>query len=210
MILFADFWLPLFTDPSISHIFITYVLLSLIFISVITGAIIGKKYFSKSRVRTLESRLEPRNMKIGLCLGSLTNSGARILGRSEYCPFNEPQLHSMLENSVVCVLHGDVGNLIGPFPIMGNLEDMFYVSFGFRERDNPHKPRDLTHFIESGGTLGFLLLYYPNRLDPTILIRKKHITDSFKDATDEISHVSELLPEKLARIEEDIQFLLLF
>lgn len=211
MILFSEFWLPLLNDPSISYISIAYILLPLIILALTTGAIIWKKYFTKSRRKALESQLETRNVKIGLCLGSLTNSGTRILRRSEYCPFNEPHLHSMLEYSAISVLHGKIGDLIGPFPMKSASQDeMHYISLGFQILDRLYDSKGLENYLKDGGTLGIFLLYYPEQLDSSILLKKKLIINSFKTATNDISHVSDLTPEKLARIEEDIQFLSLF
>ncbi|UCG03920.1 MAG: hypothetical protein JSW11_08020 [Candidatus Heimdallarchaeota archaeon] len=211
MIFFADFWLPLLTDPSISYISIAYILLPLTILVLTSGVIIWKKFFVLPRGKTLESRLETRNVKIGLCLGSLTNKGTRILGRSEYCPFNEPQLHSMLEYSAVSVLHGDIGSIIGPFPMRNSSqEEMHYVSYGFRIKDRLYDFKALETYLKDGGVLGIFLLYYPEQLDSSILLKKKLIMNSFKSATNNISQVSDLIPEKIARIEEDIQFLSLF
>lgn len=211
LILFSEFWLPLLTNPSISYSSIAYFLLPPVVLVFTIGVIIWKVYFAKSETRTLDSRLETRNVKIGLCLGSLTNTGTRILGRSEYCPFNEPQLHSMLEYSAVSVLHGNLGNLIGPFPMKNSsLEEMHYISFGFQVVDRLYDSEDLENYLDNGGILGIFLLYFPEHLDSSILLKKKLIIDSFKSVTNEISHVSDLTPEKMARIEEDIQFLSLF
>ncbi|MHA2246013.1 MAG: hypothetical protein ACXADY_13705 [Candidatus Hodarchaeales archaeon] len=209
MILFVDFWLPLLTDPSIPYSSIAFVILTLIILVVTAGAIVWKKYFSKSNNNTLESRFDARNMKLGLCLGSITNNGTKILERSDYCPFNEPQLHSMLEYSAVCVLHGDIGKIIGPFPMKSH-EEMHYISFGFQIPERVNDSENLGNFIQSGGVLGLFLLYYPVRLDSSILLKKKNIINSLKSGINNISHISELLPEKLARIEEEIQFFSLF
>ncbi|MHA2202881.1 MAG: hypothetical protein ACW991_04260 [Candidatus Hodarchaeales archaeon] len=208
LILFAEFWLPLLNDPSISSI--AYVFLPLILIAVIAGAITWK-FVTKSKMDISESRFETRNVKIGLCLGSLSDNGTRILERSEYCPFNEPQLHSMLDYSAVSVLHGDLQNLIGPFPMKSSTqEEMHYISFGFQIPNRLQNPVDLETYLKEGEILGIFLLYYPEQLDSSILLRKKHIITSFKSVIKDITHVSELTPEELARIEEDIQFLSLF
>jgi len=211
MTLFSDFWLPLLTDPSIPYGTIAYVLLPLIILVIVTGVIIWKRFLPKKKKNALESRMNARNVKLGLCLGSLTTSGTRILERSKYCPFNEPQLHSMLEYSAVSILHGEVENLIGPFPMKSDSqEEMLYVSFGFKIMDNVYESEDLQDYLKDGGVLGVFLLYYPEYLDSSILLKKKFIINSFKSAIKNVSQVSDLIPEKLFRIEEDIQFLSLF
>ncbi|MFX1514952.1 MAG: hypothetical protein ACFFC6_01495 [Promethearchaeota archaeon] len=211
MTLFSDFWLPFLTDPSIPYSTIAYYLFPIIIIFIIAGTIIWKKIFVKPMNFTIESRISTRNVKIGLCLGSLSNVGTKILRRSDYCPFNEPQLHSMLEYSSISVLHGDVGNLIGPFPMKStSQEEMHYISYGFKTMTRVDDSKDLENFLREGGILGIFLLYYPEQLDSSILLKKKLIMDSFNSATNDITNVSDLIPEKLARIEEDIQFLSLF
>ncbi|MFX0205445.1 MAG: hypothetical protein ACFFDT_05620 [Candidatus Hodarchaeota archaeon] len=210
MILFSDFWLPLFTDPSIPYVNITFFLLPIMTVAIIIGIKIWKNYFPKS-LETSESRISTRNVRIGLCLGSLSDTGTRILGRSEYCPFNEPQLHSMLEYSATSVLHGDIGTIIGPFPMKSiSQEEMLYISFGFKTMEKVHYSKVLKNYLKDGGTLGIFLLYYPEQLDSSILLKKKLIIDSFNSATNEIFNVTDLIPEKLAQVEEDIQLLSLF
>ncbi len=55
MILFADFWLPLLTDPSIPYSSIAFVILTIIILAVTAGAIVWKMYFTKSSSETIES-----------------------------------------------------------------------------------------------------------------------------------------------------------
>jgi hypothetical protein len=211
MTLFSDFWLPILTDPSIPNSNIAYYLLPIIIIFIIVSILIWKKVLPKSMHNTVESRISTRNVKIGLCLGSLSDTGTKILGRSDYWPFNEPQLHSMLEYSAISILHGDVGKIIGPFPMKSTFqEEMHYIIFGFEVSGRIDSSKDLKNFLEEGGILGIFLLYYPEQLDSSILLKKKLIMDSFNSATNDITNVSDLIPEKLARIEEDIQLISLF
>ncbi|MFX1506549.1 MAG: hypothetical protein ACFFDC_10580 [Promethearchaeota archaeon] len=210
MILFSDFWLPLLTDPSIPYATITYYLLPILIVVFIVGIVFWKKIFPKPTYAS-EPRISTRNVRIGLCLGSLSDIGTRILGRSEYCPFDEPQLHSMLKYSAVSVLHGEIETIIGPFPMKSNSrEEMLYISFGFKTMEKAYDSKDLETFLEDGGTLGIFLLYYPEQLDSSILLKKKFITNTFISATNDITTVTDLIPEKLARIEENIQFFSLF
>ena len=211
MTLFSDFWLPLLTNPSIPYDIIAYYLLLIMIVFIIVGIYIWKKLFPKSIKNTVESQISTRNVKIGLCLGSLSKAGTRILGRSDYCPFTEPHLHSMLEYSAISVLHGDVGKIIGPFPMKSIFqEEMHYISFGFKNMVREDDSKNLENFITEGGILGIFLLYYPEQLDSSILLKKKLIINSFNSATNDITHVSDLIPEKLVRIEEDIQLISLF
>jgi hypothetical protein len=211
MTLFSEFWLPLLTNPSIPYGTITYYLLPIIFILIIAGTLLWRKNFPKQIQKTVESRISTRNVKIGLCLGSLSDTGTRILGRSYYYPFNEPQIHSMLEYSAISVLHGGVGKIIGPFPMKNSSkEEMHYISFGFKVMAKIDDSMDLKDFIKKGGILGIFLLYYPEQLDSSILLKKKLIIDSFISATNDITNITDLIPENLARIEEDIQLISLF
>ncbi|MFW9905069.1 MAG: hypothetical protein ACFFFH_12095 [Candidatus Thorarchaeota archaeon] len=211
MTLFSDFWLPLLTNPSIPYSTIAYYLLPIMIIFIIVSILIWKNVFPKPLHNTVESRISTRNVKIGLCLGSLSAAGTRILGRSDYCPFTEPHLHSMLEYSAISVLHGDIVKIIGPFPMKSIFqEEMHYISFGFKTMVREDNSKNLENFIKEGGILGIFLLYYPEQLDSSILLKKKLIIDSFYSATNDITNVSDLIPEKLARIEEDIQLISLF
>ena len=212
MILFSDFWLALLTDPSIPYSTIALFLSTIVIIVIIVGIVFWKKISPKSTY-SRESRISTRNVRIGLCLGSLSDIGTRILGRSEYCPIDEPQLHSMLKYSAISISHGDVGTIIGPFPMKSNSqEEILFISFGFTTTtmEKAYDSKDLEIFLEEGGTLGVFLLFYPEHLDSSILLKKKFITDTFNSATNDISTITDLIPEKLARIEEDIQFLSLF
>ncbi|MFX1283636.1 MAG: hypothetical protein ACFFB5_08275 [Promethearchaeota archaeon] len=218
LILFSDFWLGVFIPPAFSLENIIYILL-LIFLSFLAiGLIIWRKTSRESRKVESIKQFEPRAIEMGLCLGSITDDGLSIRGKTKSCPFNESVIQSMLEYCAVLYQHGEIETIYGPFPLtsirMGEKkqglpeEEMHFISFGFQVIDPTVK--DTRMKIPSGGVLAVLLLYYPKKYESLIIMRKKHLINLFKSMMGTISDISVFNPEKLDHIENDIRVLSFF
>ncbi len=218
LILFSDFWLSVFIPPAFSLENIIYILLLVILAFLVIGVIIWRKTSGESRIVEPIKQFEPRTIEMGLCLGSITDDGLSIRGKSKSCPFNESVIQSMLEYCAVLYQHGEIETIYGPFPLtsirMGERkqglpeEEMHFISFGFQVTDPTVK--DTRMKIPSGGVLAVLLLYYPKKYESLIIMRKKHLISLFKSIIDTISDISVFNPVELDHIENDIRILSLF
>ena len=151
-------------------------------------------------------QLELQELRIGVCIGSLTNKGMMIRGRSDHCPFNERQLNSILEYSAVWYQHGESENLYGPFPQKtsektSDIEWHFFF-LGFRTQDESSSD---SRVIKQGGMVPALfLVFYQKEFDPIIILKRNSIESSLNRVIKEVPSISEFTPETLNEISHEI------
>jgi len=144
---------------------------------------------------------------LGLCLGSFTDEGFKVQWKSDPCPFDEEHLDSMLAYSAVLFQHGDLGNIYGPFPqnivlAKETTLEWYFITYGFRISDKSViDPR----ILRAGeGVPSIVLLYYPKQIDSIITSHKRDILKILKYEINQVSTISELIPDILINIQNQV------
>ncbi|MFW9996579.1 MAG: hypothetical protein ACFFD4_31330 [Candidatus Odinarchaeota archaeon] len=150
--------------------------------------------------------VDPERLKIGLCLGSLTDSGLDIQGKSEYCPFDDQHLCSIMEYVAVMHQQGENEKFYGPFPQTTTeklpIVEWHFLSFGFHVKDE--SIRD-SRIIRQGGMVpAIILLFYPKEYDSAVMSREKNIEEHLKSVIETISSISDLETDKLIQTAKEI------
>lgn len=201
LVFFSDFWNSVFIAPSFSFETAIAILILAIFVSLIIGILIWNKYYSNFKGKDEIDQILLNKIELGITLGSITNGGLVIQGKSKSCTFNDYLLLSMLEYSAILYQHGEIGNIYGPFPLTGvrTDESVKFISFGFKVNTNT---------IDEG--LAILLVYYPDRFDKLVLAQKKRLTTLFQSVVNENLVISDFNQEKIDYIENEIRIISLF
>ncbi|MHA1945495.1 MAG: WD40 domain-containing protein [Candidatus Hodarchaeales archaeon] len=165
---------------------------------------------SLERIKSMkESTLTPvnlENLRVALCLGSLTDSGLNVQGKSKNCLFDEQHLCSMMEYIAVLHQQGDVESIYGPFPQTTTEEspivEWHFISYGFRIKDESIKD---SRVIRRGGMVpALILLFYPKEFDSSVISRKITIEKHLNSLIDTLSSIQDLKNDKLNDIEGKI------
>ncbi|MHA2293062.1 MAG: hypothetical protein ACXACK_12910 [Candidatus Hodarchaeales archaeon] len=217
-ILMSNFWSIIF-EPFVLTLdsMIYLILITIITCLSISFAIWRIKSFNHSN-NVKDNQFRQLNMKIGSCLGSITDTGSEIFWKSDFCPFKEQYLRSMLEHSFILFKHGEIGNIYGPSPMTrretdNDIEgitprDVSFVSYGFQAQKT--NLRTLGEFNSVNSILAILILYFPKTIDYRIMKRKKLIVGLIKSVIGTNPNILDLIPDKMVRIENEIQLISLF
>ena len=100
----SDFWNNVFLTPSFSLETAISILILALFTGSVIGILIWNKYQSNLKRKVL-NQIEVNKIELGVSLGSITNEGLIIQGKSKSCPFNDFLLLSMLEYSAILYQH---------------------------------------------------------------------------------------------------------
>ena len=177
-------------------------------ILLIIMASVGIGFFMwQKKVVILPRDLE--NLSIAVCLGSLTDDGLSIQGKSENCSFDDHELRSMIEYSAVLYQHGEIENIYGPFPQTSIVEptdtEWHFLSFSFDVRDDMVK--DL-RILKLGGVVpAILIIFYQKQFDKIVLSKKDEITMILKSNI--LSDISEINLDWIKRIEDELYQILI-
>jgi WD40 repeat protein len=146
------------------------------------------------------------NLKIGLCLGSFTDTGLIVYGKSKNCSLDDLQLRSMLEYSAVLFQHGEIESFYGPFPQKTTKKsttiEYHFLSFNFRIKDNSVKdPR----VIKQGGMVpAIMLLIYRKEYEPAVKVKETPLENYLKTIIMGMSDISKFTRDQLIILEEQL------
>ena len=199
-----------FTIRNIPRFPIEFVILLSIGLFLVTGIVGGifilrKKGFSSTGVYMSSENLQ--DFTIGACIGSFSDTGLIIRSKSSNCPFEDHDLHSMLEYSAVLYQRGEIETMYGPFPHTqserkSSEKDFFFVSFGLEVIDESIHDSRVIH--EGGYVPAIVLLFYPKKFDSLFITKKNEIIDYLKSTGNKISQITECNGEFLTGIERGI------
>lgn len=210
---FTESWYDITIPSNFTIEFIPVILLFLFSLTI--GIILWQIKIGGKEKERVKNQIKRTDTRIGICVGSFTDSGPTIHSKSSFCPFTESFLQSMLVYAAVLYRHGEYGNIYGPFPITNVKEkvemetsepkEMNFISFGFKK---PSKTgNDVRDFDEGTGSLAVMLLFYPQEYDSQITLRKKRLKNMFSSDIKTVTDISGLNNEKLERIVNEIRIL---
>lgn len=189
--------------------FLLILLLFLIIFFLLVGIIL---YRRRGRVypKGIPSIKNLKTIKLGLCLGSFTDSGLIIKGKNANCPFSLEQIQPMLEYSVVLYQHGKTDTMYGPIPITSLKEDLpelkplqthwHFVTYWMNVRDSTVEDPRIKNL--GGAVSAVLLFFYPKKIDHMVMVKKNNISDIFKTLINTNTNISKFTIETLNKIEE--------
>jgi parallel beta-helix repeat protein len=182
----------------------------LVILTFISGFLILTVVILRKRLRSVESVLELKHLRIGICLGTFSDEGLFIRNKSDNCPYDESSLSSMLEYSAVLLQRGEFYKIYGPFPHQKdevfNIE-WYNVSYGFRVVDASIQD---SRIVKSGGfTPALLLLIYPRQFDSLFMLQKREVENLLETSISNDIKLSKITKEFLDNIGDQIYKLLL-
>ncbi len=151
-------------------------------------------------------------MKVGVCLGSFTDSGFIVKWKSAHSLFDTEKLRHMVEYTAIMYQKGDDEMSYGPFPQSLMLRDKktewLFISYGFQLKDESVKdPR----IISSGGLVPILLLlFYPAPFDSKFQKQKRDFLEYMRKKISTITTVSELISSHMSSIENYVEEIFYF
>ena len=205
----SDFWNQVFITPSFTFETVITILIFGLFAIIIVGFLFWTKYQSNFQSRGQKNQIFLNKIELGITIGSITDEGLIIQGKSKSCPFNDHLLLSMLEYSAILYQHGEIDNTYGPFPLTGMKTDELtnefpyerikFISYGFKVKLNTK---------DEG--LAILIVYYPDRFDGVVSTIKKRLNTLFKSVVNENLTISCFNQEIIDKIENEIQIISFF
>jgi parallel beta-helix repeat protein len=201
---FSDGTFSIMNTPKSSLISVLIQLVQLFFIAIIISLII---VFVIHIRKGMITQIRFSKMKVGVCLGSFTDSGFIVKWKSTHSLFDTQKLRHMVEYTAIMYQKGDDEISYGPFPqslmISNKKTEWLFISYGFHLKDESVKdPR----IISSGGLVPVvLLLFYPAPFDSKFQRQKRDFLEYLKSKTLTINTISELISSQMNGIENYVE-----
>ncbi|MFW9992462.1 MAG: tetratricopeptide repeat protein [Candidatus Odinarchaeota archaeon] len=146
-------------------------------------------------------------VQIGIGMGSFTDQGMVVHGKSDHCPFGIQQLRSMMEYGAVMYRHGELKTLYGPFPqknqkSTGQKDWLFFV-FGFKIKDEHVQDKRIR--LANGETFAIMLICYPEYIDTLFSLRKSKIQDAIIHFLEKEAKLLDSTTIELTKIEKELR-----